>query len=336
VVGEAGYHARIWKNGGAAANGGKTLSLSSSTEYSSEAFDIAVLDDDVYVAGSDASHATWKATLWKNGGSLNNGVTITLPTTGDGESHAKELEVSGNDIYVCGSEVIDTHEWTTIWKNGNLMAQKELSLNSISNGSLAVCDGNVSIIGVQTDSSSIPNTNTNTFIVAEYNESSKVWKTTELISNEQNPLLWYSLGSSGETVTIYAIVDASLVQWKKTTSESTWVKTTLLTNDILSSADGIYAIDSGVIVTYNDNGTTVGALKILRDGSEETFSYQTNGYGIAFSNGILTNGGVYLTGYQNGTGGMTIAKIWKQDGEAISLTDGTTSATAYAMAVIAQ
>ena len=66
---------------------------------------------DVYVAGSEAHDPFWKTELWVNGKSA------SAPSADGG---LKAVFVSGNDIYVAGSEVLEggSSMSAALWKNG--------------------------------------------------------------------------------------------------------------------------------------------------------------------------------------------------------------------------
>ena len=66
---------------------------------------------DVYVAGSEAHDPFWKTELWVNGKSA------SAPSADGG---LKAVFVSGNDIYVAGSEILEggSSMSAALWKNG--------------------------------------------------------------------------------------------------------------------------------------------------------------------------------------------------------------------------
>ena len=66
---------------------------------------------DVYVAGSEAHNPFWKTVLWVNGKSA------SAPSADGG---LKAVFVSGNDIYVAGSEIREggSSVSAALWKNG--------------------------------------------------------------------------------------------------------------------------------------------------------------------------------------------------------------------------
>ena len=66
---------------------------------------------DVYVAGSEAHDPFWKTVLWVNGKSA------SAPSADGG---LKAVFVSGNDVYVAGSEILEggSSMSAALWKNG--------------------------------------------------------------------------------------------------------------------------------------------------------------------------------------------------------------------------
>jgi len=328
AVGEADYLAKMWKNGGKE-NGGETLSLTSSTQYSSDAFDIAVLDDDVYVAGSDASTTIWKAMLWKNGGSLNHGETTTLPTTEKGESHAMELVVSGKDIYVGGSEAIDGTEWATIWKNGNILAQKNLGFNYASQH-IAVSGDTIYVVGNTYDSSS--SLYTYSLNVASYNETDTKWTTKTLLFD--NNMASFAITVAADEITISASNQTdshSIYQWKKHENEENWKETTLTTPDDNHSNWEFHGTDSNLFLTDSTNLSS-NVERVLTDGSMEKIVFPNSDFPSQAYAFYETEGESFMIGQSS----STTASIWKQDVGLLNLESASRSAIAYAMVVIEQ
>jgi hypothetical protein len=104
-------NARVWKNG--------VLMPVTGSPFSSVVYDVAVLGNDVYAVGTfdTATYNPYnqimvKPTIWKNG------VPTFLSAPGKGGS-CKSIEISGNDIYITGSQYgISSTGTGTVWKNG--------------------------------------------------------------------------------------------------------------------------------------------------------------------------------------------------------------------------
>lgn len=95
--------AKYWKNGTA-------VSLSNS-QFETNANDIFVVNNDVYVVGNESDGNISKATVWKNG---------TPTYLAQNNSSAEAIVISNGDVYVAGWEY-DTNHSTSIakyWKNG--------------------------------------------------------------------------------------------------------------------------------------------------------------------------------------------------------------------------
>jgi hypothetical protein len=125
--------AKYWLNGVA-----KELESDSLT-YESQAHDIFVSGNDVYVAGMDRR---WgypeNAVYWKNGKRVN-------LTTGYNKAGGNAIFVLGDDIYVAG---YSNHVWistATLWKNGKVVFADSYS-NSAAK-SMFVSDSDVHLVG---------------------------------------------------------------------------------------------------------------------------------------------------------------------------------------------
>jgi hypothetical protein len=90
---------KYWKNGMPT-----TLSMGPLAEFGS----MTVVGNDVYVCGNEIDNAKHIAKYWKNG-------VETKLTNGINHAKAYAIAVSGNDVYVVGSDGVSG---ATLWKNG--------------------------------------------------------------------------------------------------------------------------------------------------------------------------------------------------------------------------
>jgi hypothetical protein len=90
---------KYWKNGIPT-----TLSMGPLAEFGS----MTVVGNDVYVCGNEIDNTKHVAKYWKNG-------VETKLTDGTNHANAYAIAVSGNDVYVVGSDGVSG---TRLWKNG--------------------------------------------------------------------------------------------------------------------------------------------------------------------------------------------------------------------------
>lgn len=126
----------VWKNG-------IISSLADvSANAQNEARKIFVSENNVYAVGSEAQpNGNKMIVLWKNG-------TPTSITDGTKDGFGDALYVSGNDVYITGSEYSQTtfNSVSTLWKNGTPVFSK--SENDIIITSVFVINNNVYSTGV--------------------------------------------------------------------------------------------------------------------------------------------------------------------------------------------
>lgn len=122
-----GYHfAKYWKNSES------ILLVDSTSDFSSSAEDITVVNGDVFIAG----YLGGQAVFWKNG-------EVIFLTDEKTIGHALCITVSGNDVYVGGSvKDVNNKYVAAYWVNGNEIRPAGSYVNSI-----FVKDNNVYLAG---------------------------------------------------------------------------------------------------------------------------------------------------------------------------------------------
>ena len=95
--------ATVWKNG-------TPTYLTSGTNFS-EANDVIVVGNDVYVVGKEKINGKETAKMWKNGIGTN-------LSDGFNDETAIAIQILGNDIYVIGHRYEDNRTISKVWKNG--------------------------------------------------------------------------------------------------------------------------------------------------------------------------------------------------------------------------
>jgi hypothetical protein len=157
TVGGSGFFAgKLWKNGVVeyVLNNGQDESAANS---------VAVVGDDVYVAGGQGISGKFVGRVWKNG----------IVEEGYADAGGMfSIFIDGIDIYAAGAKSNYNH--AAVWKNGELLYTFDASSNN-SVRSVVVDNGNVYTAGYE-------------FVSGNY--VSKVWKNGEEL---------YTLGTSGST-----------------------------------------------------------------------------------------------------------------------------------------
>jgi len=132
--------ATYWKNG-------NPVYLTDGTQIAS-ANAIAVVGNDVYVAGNIPTSGPSIATYWKNG------ANESLNINGAYASYASSMAVLGSDIYVAGSITLGISAFSypeaTYWKNGNPVTLTSKSTYSIANA-IFITGNDIYISGYMVD-----------------------------------------------------------------------------------------------------------------------------------------------------------------------------------------
>ncbi len=300
---------------------------------------------DIYVVGYEDNSSSRNAMLWKNGVATILGSSLGM---------ANAVFVSGNDVYVGGSEVsigpVGFIRYAKIWKNGvATMVGNDLSeIYSIfvsgndvyAAGYESVGTANAATIwknGVATHISNGINNATATsvfvhgtdvYIAGTDGFGSKIWKNgiASAINGIDAPNAIYISGSdiyvaghsnNGSTQDI-------AMMWKNGVS-------TALTNGIkYADAKSIFVSGTDVYVTgFENSGTSLNPIvaKIWKNGSEIILT----GANAEGNSVTISDGNVYVAGTANLTA-TGIARFWK-NGVATNLSNTGNNAVAYSIFV---
>lgn len=292
--------AAYWKNG--------VPTVLPGTGLNSYGYEIALVGEDVYVAGSQYLGTFTVGRLWKNG------TPITL--TDDAQpSSFNGLVAVGNDIHVAGH--VGTSGKTTVkhWKNATPTSISEEVANATASG-IAVDGQDVYIVG----NSLHANGNT----VATFWKNGNPAQLTTGVS-----FAWDIDVADGNVYTTGSIRNTGpgvgfVSYWKNTTS-------TLLSPGLGSAAGrGIVVSGEDVYVAgFEYNTKFVAVAKYWKNGNPVFLS---DGASSAFAYAIDVLGDdVYVAGYELNSAGEQVVKLWK-NGVPIAITDG--SYPAYAFGIL--
>lgn len=319
---------------------------------------------DLYVAGCEWNGTTSIAKYWKNG----NSVSLS---DGSNNAVATGIAISGSDIHVIGYEISGNITVAKYWKNGTpVFLTKGYSRTT----AIAVSGSDVYVAGYEyTGNGTVANKywkngtpfslNGNPPVAAMAISGSDIF-----VAGTENDGNQYSyIGESGDTV--YA--NYSVIKyWKNGTPVSLSDRNTNgCVTDIAISGSDVYVvgweyIGNGRVTKYWKNGTPFilpnsGSIEngIAISGSDVYVAGSgSHGYGIVaakyWKNGIpvilpansrephgtdiaILDNDIYVAGFDYDYGGTnkSVAKYWK-NGVAVSLTNGTSFASAYSIVVV--
>ena len=259
---------------------------------------------DIYVAGYEDNSTSRSAILWKNGVATVLGTSIGM---------ANAVFVSGNDVYVGGSEVsigpVGFIRYAKIWKNG-VATTLGVDLSEIY--SVFVSGTDVYAAGYES---------------AGGMNRATIWKNgvATHLSNGVNNALASSVFVNGTDIYITGNDGFGSKIWK---------------NGIASSVNGVdapnavYVLGSDIYVAgHSNNGTTQDIAMVWKNGVSTAL---TNGIKYADAKSVFVSGtDVYVTGFENSGTSLNpiVAKIWKNGtqmiltgtdaaGNAITISDG--------------
>ena len=281
--------------------------------HGAEAYSIAVVGSDVYVAGTEGSSGSQDlAVYWKNG------IPVVL-TDGTKRGLASSIFVSGSDVYVAGNE----DRIAEYWKNGVPVALTD-DISGAQANAITVSGTDVYVAGYQDKTTILDPTHTLTVQVAKY------WKNgvpVELTTGLE-PAIAFSISVSGTDVYVAGWENRTLTgggiakYWKNgaavelTTQPNTWA------SSIVASGANVY-----VAANITQGGSTLNNLaETWQNGTIQ--SLNTGNDNVAANQLAVFGTDVYVVG----TAGIN-AVVWK-NGVSTPLTDGSNFAMANSIAVV--
>jgi uncharacterized protein (TIGR03437 family) len=300
-IGDASGYSRAtyWKNG--------VPTTLANTGLHTFANDIAVVNDDVYVAGSRQllyGAARW----WKNG--------VEMPLSNDAYySSAESILVSGSDVYISGFEANASGKTIAkYWKNGTPVNLTDGSTSAYTYD-LAVVDQHVYVGGTTSDASG--------------DARATYWK--DGVANVLTTgvsFIWDMYVSGDDVYTTGSIRNTGpgvgfVSYWKND-------EDVLLGPGLGGGAGrGITVVGDDVYVAgVEDNSKFVRLAKYWKNGNPVILTDGAS-YAVAYAIDVLGED-VYVVGMEYNSTGIAVAKYWK-NGVPIALTDGSYYAMAQAI-----
>jgi hypothetical protein len=301
--------AKYWKDGQVNVLGGGT--------NGSYATSIAVSGTDVYVAGVEGNGTNDVAKYWKNG------VAVDL-TDGTQRGYSNSVFVAGTDVYVAGGEQAQlSNTLAKYWKNGIPVVLPDLGQGALAH-SIFVLGNDVYVAGWQGKTTQLDPTHKLVTQVATY------WKNgspTELTDGTALSVA-YSVFVSGADVYVGGFACQTLdpncamaTYWKNGVPVQ-------LTNKTGTTASSIFVSGTDVYVSGNKDNN-IGDLWKNEMPAELTGSSA----GSAANQVIFAGGHTFVGGTVINPSGVPAVTYWK-DGVPVPITNGTHSATAFALAVV--
>jgi len=292
--------AKLWKNG-------KDLPLENS-EFYSDAKDVVVKNQDVYVVGNILPDEKHVSTMWKNG------KTQKL-TDGIKNGYTSSVRIEDNNVYVLGARYDLTNYIIKVWKNG-ISTDVIRSKNWVDASSMFIYKGDVFICG---------NERSGDRDEQRYNNKNvaKIWKNGKAQNLTDGHHSAFALSVYVENGIVYAAgyeiendkyiaklwIDGK-VQNISDSSNNTFARS------IFVSKGNVYIVGNETI-----NGIEVAKLWINNKAQN-----LTNGKNHSLATAVFVHKkNVYVVGYEKNDIERHVAKLWI-NGEAQDLTDGTKNA----------
>lgn len=294
VAGQEHEVAKYWKNGQEV--------LLSSQSLNAVATSIAVVGNDIYVAGKEGDlflSGNNKAKYWKNGQEV-----LLTGATGAG---ATSIAVAGGDVYVAGWDGYRTV--AKYWKNGQPV--------SLTNGSTGSTWAEATCIVV---------VNGDIYVAGHENEIAKYWKNGQPVSlTHGSHAFANSIAVVGNDVYVAGSESGVAKYWKNGQSVS-------LTNGTENSYATSISVTGGDVYVAGYEGYHGNMVaKYWKNGMAVPLSSSVNN-AYAYSIAIFGKD-VYVAGIDAGVSlGWSAAKYWK-NGQAIPLT-GANGAWAFSILVV--
>ncbi|MBC9930572.1 hypothetical protein [Chitinophaga qingshengii] len=305
-------------------------------------------EPDVYVVGYQiGTNGISEAKYWKNG------TGVTLATN---YAEARDIAISGNDVYIAGTE----HEVAKYWKNGVAVSLSNTGTWGAYGLAIAVSGADVYVAGVDNGSDGVARpvywkngtqyalptgsyngacsvrdiavSGNDVYIVGIVNGIASFWKNGVLYNLTQGP--WgtaanaillsgtdvYIAGQSSNTIAVAA------TYWKN------GVATMLPTGipaypNATSEVSGIALLNGNVLTSGYVNTFAPKYWVNTTPNTLSSLSNEARARGMA-----VYNNDVYIAGYEWTPQGLILAKYWKNNIQ-MNLTDGTRAAEAYAIAI---
>jgi hypothetical protein len=286
----AGYaRATYWKNG-------VPVTLTN-TGLHSYAYDLRVMNDDVYVVGYRQLSTHGVARLWKNG--------TEIPLTDDANpSQATEIVISGDDVYVVGYE-FKGKQTALYWKNGQRVNLSDGTTHATAT-SIAIRESDIYVGGNSTH--------------ANGNTVGTYWKNGVAHTISDKVTFVHGIFVDGD--------DIYLTGSERNTGPGVGFPTFWKNGEVtrlgpgLAGAAGYDIVVSGTdvyVAGVEDNADLVRLAKYWKNGNPVVLSDVTRYAGAAAIDVLGPD--VYVVGFQNNAANRNVVMLWK-NGVGATITDG--------------